>query len=959
MSIAASPTRRVVRRALSAIPRYVFIGLGDARRGFDVAPPARESTGRRWSRRGSIGAWLAVVRHFLSTVPREYTNVLRKLSALSLFAVLLGGLAAALPSNVPTAKAVAPLAPSQVDGVSLYVPFPVGIKVDGKTDDWAGVPVQTVTKGAPKSPDPTQNSSFSFQVAADDSNLYVHMSAVAKTIVAGKHKADFWNEDSMELFFNTTGDLSATAYGPHIEQINVNAADIGNTNPDKLTITGVNANQVHVHGYVFKTTDGWGIEISVPMADLGIAPKAAEEIGFQAQLNGASKLDRDALLTWSNADTGNLSYQNPAVFGSAIFVDAGTTVAPTAGPRVKPSPTPSPEPPKPQVSVNQLGYYPAGEKLAAYATSATTPQPWKLLDSTGKQVASGQTSVFGADNYSDENIHQIDFTSFATPGAGYKLEVGGVSSAPFDISNALYASLKQDALAYYYRSRSGIPLDAQYAGLQWGRAAGHLSDSKVTCYTGADAGGKVWPACPYTLDASGGWYDAGDYGKYVVNGGISVWTLMDEYERNPTAWADGTLNIPENKNGVPDILDEARWELKFMLGMQVPAGQPLAGMVHHKLHDDVWSAVPSMPPANTPDRHVFPPSTAATLNVAAVGAQCARIWKTIDPAFAAQCLKASQTAWTAAQANPKMYAVAFLAGGGDYPDTNVTDEFYWAASELYITTGDSQYGDYAQSSTDWANAKDMFWGDTAALGTISLALIPNNLSADKRQAARKAIIGLADLGLADIAGEGYGVPLTSYPWGSNSTALNTAMLMGLAYDFTSDRKYLDGVTKTMDYILGRNTLNKSFVTGYGANPAEHPHSRFWGNDTAKGYPAPPPGVVVGGPNGVPGDPVVVAAGLTGNPLGKQYVDDIGSFSTNEVAINWNAPLAWVTSFLDQEYKNPALATPSPAPASSNQSSSSGSGLSPVYFLVAVPGLLIVAALLFLLRRNRRKASAAK
>jgi endoglucanase len=185
------------------------------------------------------------------------------------------------------------------------------------------------------------------------------------------------------------------------------------------------------------------------------------------------------------------------------------------------------------------------------------------------------------------------------------------------------------------------------------------------------------------------------------------------------------------------------------------------------------------------------------------------------------------------------------------------------------------------------------------------------------------------------------------------------MLMGLAYDFTSDRKYLDGVTQTMDYILGRNMLNKSFVTGYGTTPAQHPHHRFWANQPDKGYPAPPPGVLVGGPNGLPSDPVTTAAGLNGDPLGGQYIDNIGSFSTNEVAINWNAPLAWVTTFLDQAYKNPSLPTASPAPAPASSSNESSSGVSPLYFLAAVPGLLIVAALFFLFRRNRRKASASK
>jgi len=891
--------------------------------------------------------------------------VLRRLAELSLFVLLLSSLTGALPSSVLTADAagVKPLAPPQIPGVAVYVPFSVGIVLDGKTDDWAGVPIEKVTTGPLISPDPTMNSSYSFQVAADASNFYVHMWAVTKTIIAGQHKTDFWNEDSMEFFFNTTGDLTKPAYGTHVEQVNVNAADIGNKNPDGLTITGVGAAQVHVHGYVFKTADGWGFEVSVPMADLGIVPTGGEEIGFQTQLNGASKKDRDAQLTWSKADTGNLSYQNPSVFGSAIFVDAGQTVAPTPGPRITPSPSPSPAPPKPQISVNQLGYYPAGSKLASYATSATTPQAWKLVNGGGQEVMSGQTTIFGADAYSDDNVHLIDFSSYSTAGKGYTLQVGSVSSGPFDISTTLYTSLKQDALAYYYRDRSGIEILAQYAGQAWARPAGHLSDNHITCYQGTDNSGEVWPGCPYYLDVSGGWYDAGDFGKYVVNGGISVWTLLDEYERNPTAWADGSLNIPENKNGVPDILDEARWELKFMLAMQVPAGQPLAGMVHHKMHDAVWSAVPSPLPTNTTDRFLFPPSTAATLNLAAVAAQCARIWKTIDPAFSTVCLHAAQTAWTAAQANPTMYAPSFAAGGGDYADTNVTDEFYWAASELYIATGDSQYSEYATKSVHWADGKIMDWGNTASLGTISLALIPNHLSAAQVTACRQAIIANADKGLAAMAKEGYRVPMTWYSWGSNSTALNMAVLMGLAYDFTSDRKYLDGVTETMDYVLGRNSLNKSYVTGYGANPPLHPHHRFWANQPDAGYPAPPPGVVVGGPNQTPGDPVVLAAGLTGNPPGKQYIDDIGSFSTNEVAINWNAPLAWVSAYLDQELSKAPLSTPSPVPASSSPASAStsqsDSGPSPVYFLVAVPGVLILVAILFLLRRNRRKAVAGK
>lgn len=881
--------------------------------------------------------------------------MLRRLPILSLPILLLSALAGALTvtGGVADAADTKLLAPPQIPGVAVYVPYDVNIKVDGKLADWAGVPVQNVDYGPETSSNLLEDGQFQFQVAADQTTFYITMSAVDKTIIAGQHETAFWNEDSMEFYFNTSSDLNAATYDDHIWQVNVNAADIGNKDPNSLTLTGVNSDKIHVRGFVFKTTNpaGWGFEAAVPMSDLGVTPTPGLEIGFNAQLNGASVLDREVQLDWSKADTSNLSYQNPSVFGTAIFFQVGQTEVPTPG-RAIPTPTPTPPPAKPQVSVNQVGYFPTGPKVASFASASTTPQTWRLLDKSGQEVSTGQTTVLGPDTASGDNVHSIDFSAYTTVGTYYTLRVGDVASAPFDISNDIYTGLKKNALAYYYRDRSGVEIEAQYAGQQWARAAGHLSDNHVTCYKGADTTGKAWPGCDYYLDVSGGWYDAGDYGKYVVNGGISVWTLMNEYERNPKAFADGMLNIPENANGVPDILDEARWELNFMLGMQVPAGQQLAGMVHHKMHDDQWSSVPSMAPTTATNRYLFPPSTAATLNLAAVGAQCARIWKTIDPAFSSQCLTAAETAWTAAQANPKMYAISFAAGGGDYADTNVTDEFYWAASELYVTTGTDTYKDFVLASPDWAGGTIPYWGDTAALGTISLALMPNNLPSDKVDACRKSIIAAADRGLGLMSMQGYRVPLATFVWGSNSEALNEAMLMGLAYQFTGQHKYLDGATETLDYVLGRNPLNKSYVTGYGANPVQHPHHRFWANQPNGGYPAPPPGVVAGGPNGSPADPATTAAGMMGSPAEKSYLDNIGSFSTNEVAINWNAPLAWVTAFVDQE-QNKAPVAPPPAPAPKKDE-----GV-PTWLLIAVPAVLVVAGgMVFWIWRKGRKIGAA-
>ena len=224
-------------------------------------------------------------------------------------------------------------------------------------------------------------------------------------------------------------------------------------------------------------------------------------------------------------------------------------------------------------------------------------------------------------------------------------------SPPFRIAVDLFAPLTIDAMAYFYHNRSGTPIESKFVGDQWARPAGHTSDSQVTCYKGKDADGNTWPGCDYTLDVAGGWYDAGDFGKYVVNGGISVWTLLNLYEKFPGAFPDGSLAMPENENGISDLLDEARWEMEFLLSMQVPQGQPLAGMVHHKIHDESWAPIPMLPPTEVENdnenkldgtgRYLFPPSTAASLNLAATAAVSARIWEEIDPVFSQQCLHGS------------------------------------------------------------------------------------------------------------------------------------------------------------------------------------------------------------------------------------------------------------------------------------------------------------------------------
>ncbi|MFR9799338.1 glycoside hydrolase family 9 protein [Streptomyces sp. MS06] len=564
----------------------------------------------------------------------------------------------------------------------------------------------------------------------------------------------------------------------------------------------------------------------------------------------------------------------------------------------------------PRVRVNQVAYLPDGPKNATLVTDATSRLPWRLKDARGRTVARGRTAPRGTDASSGQNVHTIDFGSYHHRGEGFTLVVDGETSRPFAIGTAAYEQLRLDAVKYYYTQRSGIAVrDDLRPG--YGRPAGHLNaapnqgDADVPCRPGV---------CDYRLDVTGGWYDAGDHGKYVVNGGITTWELLSTYERSlhartghPGALGDGTLAIPESGNRVPDILDEARWELDFLLKMQVPDGQPLAGMAHHKVHDEQWTGLPLLPSADPQKRELHPPTTAATLNLAATAAQAARLYRPYDRAFARRALAAARKAWAAALAHPDLYADPDDAtGGGAYADDDVSDEFYWAAAELYLTTGGKRFERYVLDSP--VHTADIFgslgfdWSRTAAAGRLDLATVPNRLPG--RAEVRRSVARGADTYLATLRSQPYGMPYAPegnrYDWGSNHQVLNNAVVLATAYDLTGARKYRDGAVESMDYVLGRNALNISYVTGYGEVSSHNEHSRWYAHELDPALPNPPRGTLAGGPNSGIQDPYAQSR-LQGCVGQFCYIDDIQSWSTNETAVNWNAALARMASFVaDQD-----------------------------------------------------------
>lgn len=576
----------------------------------------------------------------------------------------------------------------------------------------------------------------------------------------------------------------------------------------------------------------------------------------------------------------------------------------------------------PRVRVNQIGYLPFGPKRATIVTSAATAVPWQLRNAAGSIVRSGMTTPRGLDATSGQTVHTLDFTSYTQSGTGFVLVADGEQSYPFAISAAVYEQLRKDSKTFFYTNRSGIEIrDALAPG--YGRTAGHVGappnrgDTAVSCQAPRDFM-SFWTCDPsFVRDVTGGWYDAGDHGKYVVNGGISVALLMSEYERSLTArtadrgaLGDGTLRIPESGNGVPDILDEARWELEWMLRMQVPAGSadpgiaPYEGMAFMKVQDAEWTGLPLAPAADNKPRELHRPSTAATLNLAAAAAQGARLFAPYDRGFSARLLAAARTAYRAARRVPNLLApdADGNSGGGAYSDGDVRDELYWAAAELFLTTGEEEYRT-ALAASPLANGgvfsvEGFSWNTPGALGQLDLATVPSHIPG--RDKIRASVLRAADSILAIQTVQPYAQPYApasnQWTWGSNSQILNNLIVLATAYDITGASKYRSAVLEGVDYLFGRNALNLSYVTDYGTVTARNQHTRMYAHQLEPALPHPPAGTIAGGPNSGIQDPFAQGK-LSGCAPQFCYIDDIQSYSTNEIAINWNAGLSWVASFI--------------------------------------------------------------
>ena len=541
------------------------------------------------------------------------------------------------------------------------------------------------------------------------------------------------------------------------------------------------------------------------------------------------------------------------------------------------------------IKLNQLGFLPNSAKWAVVPDVTATR--FILVDAaTGAEAFSADLTVAATWAESGEKVKLADFSSAKTPGS-YRLRVAGLpDSHAFSIAENVYGAVTAASIKAFYFNRNSAELLPEHAGV-YARPLGH-PDTEVLIHASAATIERPEGA---VISSPKGWYDAGDYNKYIVNSGISTYSLLAAYEHYPEFFATQNLNIPESNDNIPDLLNEALWNLEWMLTMQ----DPVDGGVYHKLTNKNFDGT-VMPHQATTERYVVQKSTAAALDFAAVMATASRVFAAYEnelPGLSARMVAAAESAWQWAEANPAViYQQPADIKTGEYGDRQLADEFFWAAAELYITTRKDSY--YQASNAANTTATVPSWGDVRSLGWISLAHHRAQLTAAADQALITGRIqGLANQSRSVWAGSAYRVTMQTgdFIWGSNSVALGQAMILLQAYRLNpNERDYLDAGQAALDYVLGRNAVHTSFVTGFGQQSTLHPHHRPSGAD---GIDAPIPGFIAGGPQPRQQDkddcPVAYPSAIPA----KSYLDHYCSYASNEIAINWNAPLVYVSAAL--------------------------------------------------------------
>ena len=517
------------------------------------------------------------------------------------------------------------------------------------------------------------------------------------------------------------------------------------------------------------------------------------------------------------------------------------------------------------IRLNSLGYLPQQEKEATITADVNT---FVVKDAeTNETLFSGKTSGPFYQEDTGQEVVMADFSALHRPGSYYLELSNGSRSAIFPVGETIYRDPFRTTMRGFYLWRCGMAVAGDHGGDHFCTEACHMEDGYLD-YLGEKGGQR---------DGSGGWHDAGDHGKYIVNAGITMGILSMAWEQFQPQIEKINLQLPETAPGLPSYLQELKWEMGWVLKMQYADG---SGRVSHKLTRTNFSGF-IMPQDDKEKRYFTEWSSAATASFTAMTAQAARLFAPYDPAYADRLLTAARLSYDYLQQHPE--EKPFIQGDfqtGGYQTTDPDDRL-WAAAELWQTTGEEAYLlDFEQraAAISFRVDEDWDWGNVTNLGMFTYLLSERegkNRVVEER--IRENALRAADNMVTRARNDAYGRALVRYYWGCNGTVARQTLNLYVAEKLQPRDDYRETALTQIAHLFGRNTYNRSYVTGLGINPPMHPHDRRSGADKVE---APWPGYLVGGGHSA-----------------TDWVDLEESYSHNEIAINWQASLVFALAWM--------------------------------------------------------------
>lgn len=522
-----------------------------------------------------------------------------------------------------------------------------------------------------------------------------------------------------------------------------------------------------------------------------------------------------------------------------------------------------------EIKINQVGYRKDSVKKATITDSNESVSKFSILNAVDNSVVyTGDISDCGYYKDADENVKIADFSELNTEGS-YKVSVDGIETAEFSINDSVYLDALQKSIEYFNLSRCGCELSE--------------SVSKVFAHKAChNTPARIYGTEEYK-DVTGGWHDAGDYGRYVVPGAKAVVDLLNAYELCKSEYMDSISD---------KLLDEVKYELDFFLKMQ----DETTGGVYHKV---TCASFPDMvqPEEETEELIICPVSYTATADFVATLACAYRTYSKVDKYkdYAEKLMAAAYKALSYIEdVEPTLFKNPEGIVTGEYDDYCTLDETFWAYAEMYKTTGDKQFEEILMEM-NIDDIPGLFeWKDVGEYGFYAYVTAKDHSDKVFYDKVYARLSEHVDKIVASMDKDPYGYSMDGYYyWGCNMGVANDAMLMILIDKMNGTNKYSGYISELVNYLFGNNPNNVCYLTGVGSNPAKLPHHR-----PSAACNAPMPGMLVGGPEPRILDEHMKETYKDGAPApAKCYADVTGSYSTNEVTIYWNSPLVFVLAYL--------------------------------------------------------------